>query len=92
MTHYSSRLQVCELIICWYLTQNETTALSVNGSCNLTPALMFSFFNRRTNPFGESGGSKPETEGKTKILFQCKLKTNFENCSSVFMSSFSPLI
>lgn len=72
--HYSSRLHVCEIIACSYLMQHETTTLFISGSCNLTPGLMFSFFNRRTNPFGESGGSKSETEGKTKILFQCKIK------------------
>lgn len=46
--------------------QRETTALFISGSCNLTPGLMFSYFNRRANPFGESGGSKSETEGKNK--------------------------
>lgn len=92
MIHYSSRLQVCELVTFWYLIQHETTALPMNSSCNLTPALMFLSFNRRTNPFGESGGSKPETEGKTKISLQCKIKINFDNYSSVFISSFSLLI
>jgi len=54
--------------------QHETITLFISGSCILTPGLMFSFSNRRTNPFGESGGSKSETEGKAKIWFQCKIK------------------
>ncbi|NXW30379.1 DP13A protein, partial [Phaetusa simplex] len=58
----STGLQVCEIITCSYLMQHETTTLFISASCNLTPGLMFSFFNRRTNPFGESGGSKSETE------------------------------
>lgn len=51
--------------------QRETT-LFISGSCNLTPGLMFSFFNRRTNPFGETGGSKSETEGKKTQNFIAK--------------------